>query len=55
MTELLDDEENEVKNLAIEAFFKNINRFTDKKVEDSCIEIIIDLINTDSNSDLITE
>jgi Glu-tRNA(Gln) amidotransferase subunit E-like FAD-binding protein len=34
MTELLDDEENEVKNLAIEVFFKNLHKFTDERVEE---------------------
>jgi hypothetical protein len=35
MVELLDDEENEVKNLAIEGFFHNIHKFTEKKIMDS--------------------
>lgn len=35
MVELLDDEENEVKNLAIEGFFNNIHKFSEKKIMDS--------------------
>jgi hypothetical protein len=55
MVELLDDEENEVKYLAIEGFFNNIHRFTEKKVVDSCIELVIDLIKSETNKELIID
>lgn len=35
MVDLLDDEENEVKNFAIEGFFQNIDKFSPRKVEEN--------------------
>lgn len=52
MTELLDDEENEVKNLAIEAFFQNVHKFPEERIEESWIPLIIDLMKSES-ADLI--
>lgn len=34
MIELMDDEENEVKNLAIEGFLNNIDKFSESKIEE---------------------
>lgn len=55
MTELLDDEENEVKHLAIEGFFDNINKFTDKCIETNCVELIIDLIKNKETKEFVLE
>ena len=55
MVELLDDEEAEVKNLAIEAFLENVDKFSERKIEESWFDIFIDLINNKSNKELILE
>ena len=55
MVELLDDEEGEVKNLAIEAFLENVDRFTETKINESWFDIFVDLIKNQSNKELILE
>lgn len=55
MVDLLDDEENEVKNFAIEGFFQNIDKFSPRKVEENWIGIIIDLIKNESNTEFIND
>jgi len=49
MLELLDDEEAEVKHLAIEGFLDNIDKFTEKNIEENLLPIVMGLIN-DMNS-----
>jgi hypothetical protein len=55
MVELLDDEEAEVKNLAIEAFLENVDRFTEKKIEEGWFEIFVDLVQNQSNKEVVLE
>jgi len=49
--ELLDDEEAEVKNLAIEAFLDNIDKFTQQNIEENLTEIMTNLIAEMNESD----
>ena len=51
IVELLDDEEAEVKNLAIEGFLYNIHKFSDGLIEENMSEMLIKLINDMANSD----
>mmetsp|Transcript_17645 Transcript_17645/g.17366 ORF Transcript_17645/g.17366 Transcript_17645/m.17366 type:complete len:87 (+) Transcript_17645:222-482(+) len=55
MVDLLDDEESEVKNFAIEGFFNNIDKFSPQKVEDNCIGIISDLIKNEENTEFLND
>lgn len=48
---LLDDEEAEVKNLAIEGFLNNINKFSQKNIEENLISVITNLIHEISACD----
>lgn len=43
--ELLDDEEAEVKNLAIEGFLLNIDRFSDENIQENLIDVLMNLIS----------
>jgi RNA recognition motif-containing protein len=45
LTELLDDEEAEVKNLAIEGFLANIHRFSTKNIDENMVGTVIGLLN----------
>ena len=55
MVELIDDEENEVKNLAIDGFLHNIDKFSESKIDEECIGIVVDLIKNDASKELILE
>lgn len=51
IVELLDDEEAEVKNLAIEGFLYNIHKFSENLIEENMSEMLIKLVNDMAGGD----
>lgn len=55
IVELIEDEEQEVKALAIDAFLSNIDSFTQEKVEEDWVRVLADVVDNEANHELIIE